>query len=348
MVDLSEPIEFAGLDMKNRYVLPPMVRNLATTEGFVTDEVVQHYEEISKGQVGLIIVEAAAIEWEHRIMSKNVGIHDDKCIPGLRKLADAINSHGARSFIQINHSGLKGHGKTKYIGPSDIPVMKNTKPEPISVEGIDEVIQWFVDATRRAKEAGFDGVEIHGAHYYLLSAFLSSYTNRRDDEYGGSTENKARFSVDVITRIRKEIGDYPLIFRMNGFENVVDGVTMEEGIEIAKLVERAGIDCLHISCVVDATYNPGLPSYFDNTTQPDFLKDYPYDSCILVAGQIKPHVKVPVIGVGEVRNERLVRKFEEDDICDMLGVGRGLLADPYFVQKILEGRGNEIIPWKDS
>jgi len=134
---------------------------------------------------------------------------------------------------------------------------------------------------------------------------------------------------------------------MNGFENVIDGVSMDEGIEIAKIIERTGVDCLHISCVVDATYNPGLPPYFDKETQPDFLKEYPYDSCIPIAGKIKPHVRVPVIGVGEVRDHRLVRKVEEDDFCDMLGIGRGLLADPYFVQKILEGREAEIIPWKE-
>lgn len=347
MVDLSEPIEFANLTFKNRYVLPPMVRNFATEEGLITEEAIQHYEEISKGQVGMIIVEAATIAWEHAMMSKNIGIHDDKCIPGLRKLAEAINRHGAKSFIQINHSGLKGLKKERYVGPSDIPVLKNTVAEPISVDEIEVVKQWFVDSTRRAKEAGFDGVEIHGAHYYLLSEFLSSYTNRRDDEYGGSTENKAKLSVDIIKMILEELGDYPLIFRMNGFENVVDGVTMEEGIKIAKIIEKAGVDSLHISCVVDATYNPGIPPYFDETTQPDFLKDYPYDSCIPVAGMIKPHVKVPVIGVGEVRDEALVRRFEKDDVCDMLGIGRGLLADPYFVQKILEDRGEEIIPWKD-
>jgi 2,4-dienoyl-CoA reductase-like NADH-dependent reductase (Old Yellow Enzyme family) len=347
VVNLSEPIEFAGLKVRNRFVMPPMVRNLATKEGIVTDAVVQHYEECSKGQVGLIIVEASAITWEHRIMSKNIGIHDDKCIPGLRRLAEGINRHGARSFIQINHSGLKGHGKSKYIGPSEIPVMKNTKPEAITLDGIEQVKQWFVDATRRAKEAGFDGVEIHGAHYYLLSDFLSSYTNRRDDAYGGSTENKARLSVEIIKRIREEIGNYPLIFRMNGFENVVDGVSMEEGIKIAKIMEKAGVDCLHISCVVDSTFNPGLPPIFAKGGEPEFLGGYPYDSCIPVAGQIKPHVSIPVIGVGEVRDETLIRKFEEDDICDMLGVGRGLLADPYFVQKILEDRANEIIPWKE-
>ncbi|MGY5858514.1 MAG: NADH:flavin oxidoreductase [Candidatus Thorarchaeota archaeon] len=347
MLKLSDPIKIGSLEVKNRFVMAPMVRNMATKEGLITDEVINHYEECAKGQVGLIIVEAATIAWEHAMMSKNIGVHDDKCIPGLRKLAEAINKHGTKSFIQINHSGLKGLKKERYVGPSDIPVLKNTIAEPISVEEIEAVKQEFVDATRRAKEAGFDGVEIHGAHYYLLSEFLSSYTNRRDDEYGGSTKNKTKFSVDIIKMIREELGDYPLIFRMNGFENVVNGVTMEEGIEIAKIIEKAGIDCLHISCVVDATYNPGIPPYFEQGGEPDFLKGYPYDSCIPVAGQIKPHVKLPVIGVGEVRDKTLVTKFEEENVCDMLAIGRGLLADPYFVQKILEGREDKIIPWKD-
>ena len=348
MPTLSDPIKIADLEIKNRTVMAPMVRNLATENGEVTKEVVEHYELRSKGGVGLIVVEAAAITWEHRIMKKNIGIHDDKLIPGLTKLADGIKKHGARAFIQINHSGPKGHGKPTYAGPSAVSVLKGKIPEALTSDDIDDVTQMFVEATLRAKESGFDGVEIHGAHYYLLSAFLSSYTNRRDDNYGGSIENKTRFSVDVIKAIRKELGDYPLIFRMNGFENVVDGITMEEGIEIAKIIENAGIDSVHVSCVVDATYNPGLPPYFDQETQPEFLKEYPYDSCIPIAGKIKPHVKVPVIGVGEVRDETLVQKFEEDDICDMLGIGRALLADPDFVHKILEGRGKEIIPWKDE
>lgn len=348
MVDLTKPIEIAGLKVKNRFVMPPMVRSLATDKGFVTDAVVQHYEERSRGQVGLIIVEAAAIAWKHRIGMKNIGIHDDKMIPGLTKLVDGIKAHGARAFIQINHSGSKTHFRTRYVGPSDIQVIKHKVPEPLSTEEIHSIIEMFVDAARRAKEAGFDGVEIHGAHYYLLSEFLSGYTNRRDDEYGGTTKKKAKFSVDVIKAIRKELGNYPLIFRMNGFENVVGGITMEEGIRIAKIVERAGIDLLHVSCVVDSTFNPALPPIFDKETQPDFLKDYPYDSCIPIAGKIRPHVKVPVIGVGEVRDAKLVKKVMRDDMCDMLGIGRGLLADPFFVQKILEGRADEITPWKDS
>jgi 2,4-dienoyl-CoA reductase-like NADH-dependent reductase (Old Yellow Enzyme family) len=347
VVDLTEPVEIAGLTVKNRFVMPPMVRSLASEDGFVTEAVIRHYENRSKGQVGLIIVEAAAISWEHRIGMKNIGIHDDKLIPGLRRLADGIKAHGARAFIQINHSGSKTHFNTRYVGPSNIPVVKHKIPEPLSLDEIYDITQKFVDATRRAMEAGFDGVEIHGAHYYLLSEFLSGYTNRRNDEYGGTTKKKAKFSVEVIRAIRRELGDYPLIFRMNGFENVENGITIDEGIEIAKIIEHAGIDVLHISCVVDSTFNPGLPPVFDKESQPDFLKEYPYDSCIPIAGKIRPHVSVPVIGVGEVRDARLVKKVERDNMCDMLGIGRGVLADPYFIQKILEGHEEDIIPWKE-
>ena len=324
-----------------------MAQSLASDDGSVTDAIVQHYEERSKGQVGLIIVEASAIAWEHRIGMKNIGIHDDSLIPGLKRLADAIKAHGARAFIQINHSGSKTHFETRYVGPSNIPVVKHRIPESLSTDEISDITQMFVDAARRAMEAGYDGVEIHGAHYYLLSEFLSSYTNRRTDDYGGTTKKKAKFSVDVIRSIRKELGDYPIIFRMNGFENVENGITMDEGIEIARIIEGAGIDVLHISCVVDSTFNPGLPPLFDRETQPDFLRNYPYDSCIPIAGRIKPHVNIPVIGVGEVRDRKLVKKVMKDDMCDMLGIGRGLLADPLFVQKILENREKEIVPWQE-
>lgn len=346
MVDLSEPINIAGIRVRNRLVLPPMVRNLCTEDGRVTDEIVEHYAAISRGGMGLIIVEAAAITWEHRILSKNIGIYDDALIPGLKRLADGIKANGAAAFIQINHSGPKAHFQKRFVGPSNVPVIKNKIPEPLSTDEIQEIVEMFVDAARRAQSAGFDGVEVHGAHFYLLSSFLSSYTNRREDEYGGPIENKARFSVDVIRRIREELDDYPVIFRLNGIENVENGITLDEGIKISKIVENAGIDALHVSCVVDETYNPGVPPRFKEETMPEFLRGYPYDCCIPVAREIKPHVKVPVIGVGMVRDPQFARRVMMEDTCDLLGIGRALLADPEFVSKMLEGRDREIVPWK--
>ncbi len=347
MVRPEDPIQIAGLNVRNRLVMPPMVRNLASDDGLVTDELVEHYEARSRGGVGLIIVEAAAIAWEHRIMKRNIGIHSDVTIEGLSRLAEGIKKHGARAFIQINHSGPKSHMDTRFVGPSDIPVMKNKIPEPLSIEEIEEIVQKFVDAARRAKEAGFDGVEVHGAHFYLLSAFLSPYTNRRSDEYGGSTERRAKFSTDVIRGIRRALGKYPVIFRMNGVENVERGITMEEGIELARLHADAGADALHVSCVVDETYNPGVPARFTEETMPEFLKGFEYDSCIPCASKIKPHVGVPVIGVGMVRDAALAREVLGRNLCDMLGLGRALLADPEFVNKLVDDRDGEIVPWKD-
>lgn len=347
MPELSDPIQLGGLRIRNRSVMAPMVRNLATDDGRVTEELVEHYALRSRGGVGLIIVEAAAIAFEHSIMKRNIGIHSDTMVEGLSELAEGIKEHGARAFIQINHAGPKSHVATRYVGPSAVPVMKNKIPEALSIEEIQHIKDLFVNAARRAKEAGFDGVEIHGAHFYLLSAFLSPSTNIRTDDYGGSTVNRARFAVEVIQGIKRELGRYPMVFRMNGIENVVNGITMEEGVEIAKSIEQAGINAVHISCIVDATYNPGVQPIFDEDTVPDFLRGFPYDSCLPCAAKIKQQVKVPVIGVGMVRKAAFAREMIRRKVCDLLALGRGLLADPDFVIKAIEERDDEIIEWKD-
>jgi 2,4-dienoyl-CoA reductase-like NADH-dependent reductase (Old Yellow Enzyme family) len=347
MPDIAEPITIGDLEIRNRTVMPPMVRNLATEDGYVTQELVDHYAARSKGKVGLIIVEAASIAKEHGIMKRNIGIYNDSLIDGLSTLAKGIKQHGARAFIQINHAGPKSHVATRFVGPSAIPIMKNKVPEVLTIDEIEDIKQKFVDATRRAKEAGFDGVEIHGAHFYLLSAFLSPFTNQRKDQFGGTTEKRAKFSVDIIKEIRKALGKYPLIFRMNGIENVKGGITIEEGMKIAKTIERAGVDALHVSCVVDEINNPSIPALFDEKTMPEFLHGYPYDSCIPCARKIKQNAKMPVIGVGMVRDAESARRAIKDGSCDLLGLGRALLADPDFVAKTMSFRDNEIIPWKD-
>jgi 2,4-dienoyl-CoA reductase-like NADH-dependent reductase (Old Yellow Enzyme family) len=347
MPDIAEPITIGGLEVRNRTVMPPMVRNLATDDGYVTPELVDHYTARSKGKVGLIIVEAASIAKEHSIMKRNIGIYDDSMIDGLSTLAEGIKRYGARAFIQINHAGPKSHVATRYVGPSSIPIMKNKIPKALTIDEIESIKTLFVDAAQRAKKAGFDGIEIHGAHFYLLSAFLSPFTNNRMDEYGGSIENRAKFSVDTIKEIRRKLGKYPLIFRMNGIENVRGGLTIQEAINIAKAIELAGVDALHVSCVVDEINNPGIPPLFNEKTMPKFLHGYPYDSCIPCASKIKQKAKIPVIGVGMVRDAESARKVIMRGSCDLLGLGRALLGDPEFVTKMLEHRDGEIVPWKD-
>lgn len=346
MAKLNDSIEIGNVYVKNRFALPPMVSNKSTLKGEVTNYLLDHYERRAAGGTGLIIVEASAIAWEHRIGRRNIGIHDDAMIPGLKQLADVIKKHGAAAFIQINHAGAKSGVATRFVGPSNVPILKGKIPEMLTHDEMEQITHWFVEAARRAKEAGFDGVEIHGAHYYLLSTFLSSSTNKRTDQYGGGIEEKARFLVEIIQEMRKALGDYAIIVRINGIENVEDGITMEEGVEIAQILERAGVDAIHTSCVVDPAYNPDIKAIFGEGDAPKELDGFPFDCCLPSSSAMKKKVKIPVIGVGMVRDEALARRAVEEGHCDIIAVGRGMLADSEFAFKILNGRGNTIKPWR--
>ena len=349
MANLADPIEIAGMEVKNRFVMPPMVTNFASTSetGEVTDRLIRYYEQRSKGDVGLIIVEATAIAWEHRLQKYSVGIHNDSLIPGLKKLTDHIKAHGARAFIQLVHGGAKSRVSERLVGPSAIRIMEGPLPEELSVEEIEMIKGWFVDAARRAQEAGFDGVEIHGAHFYLLSAFLSSYTNCREDEYGGTTPKKTKLVVDIIKAIRNELGSYPIIVRMHGIENLVRGIDIDEAKLIAQLLETAGADALHISGVETPYYKPDELAKFTLETKPAFLKGYPDGCFVPCAVKIKEVVGIPVIGVGMVRDAAFAEKVMQEELCDLIGVARGLLADPFFAEKTLSGKGETIVQCED-
>ncbi|UCE09275.1 MAG: NADH:flavin oxidoreductase [Candidatus Thorarchaeota archaeon] len=336
------------MTLKNRFVLPPMVTQKGGLDGSVTDEILEHYEAIAKGQVGLIIVEATAISWEHRIMKKNICIHNDEAIPGLTELASRIKAHGAKAFIQLVHAGPKNFSGGELVGPSPVRIKDGSLPRELSVTEIHEIKAQFVAAAKRAKAAGFDGVEVHAAHFYLLSAFMSPYANQRTDDYGGSVENRLRFAVEVVKAIREELGDYPIIYRMNCLENVIGGIDIEEAVQAARIIEEAGVDMLHISGIVDHLYRPEELSIFSPESPPDIMNGYPYDCWAPAAAKIREHVNVPVIGVGMVRDATLAERIMDEDLCDLLAVGRGILADPNFAEKVLSGKGDTILPWDDS
>ncbi|MFX0203289.1 MAG: hypothetical protein ACFFCW_44865 [Candidatus Hodarchaeota archaeon] len=347
MTNLADPIKIAGLQVKNRFVMPPMVTNFASDTGEVTDRLLRYYEQRSKGEIGLIIVEATAIAWEHRLQKYSVGIYDDRLIPGLKKLADCIKAHGARAFIQLVHAGPKSRIVERLVGPSAIRVLDGPLPEELSRDEIEIIKGMFVDAARRAHAAGFDGIEIHGAHLYLLSTFLSSYTNQREDEYGGSTPKKAKLVLDIIKMIRNELGSFPLLCRINSIENIIRGIEIEESKQIALLLERARVDALHVSGVDAPYFNPDELAKFSPETKPELLKGYPTGCYIPAAAAIKEVVEIPVIGVGMVRDAAFAEKVMQEELCDLLSIGRGLIADPLFAQKTLNGRGETIVQCED-
>ena len=341
----AEPIKIGNVEVKNRFIMAPMICGYASAKGEITEKLLLHYERRSRGEVGLIIVEDTAIDYNHRADDAHLTIHHDSCIPGLAKLADRIKAHGAKAFIQLSHAGTIPYKSKRVIGPSRIHVREGPVPEKLQTEEIEEIKGLYVDAALRAYDAGFDGIQVHAAHFYLLSTFLSSYTNRRYDEYGGTTSKKTKIVVDIIKRIRKELSDLPIMCRVNGIENVVDGIDIDEAVEIARILENAGVDFLDVTGFLEPLYGADELVKFTSKTRPNFLRGFPYASYIPCAAKIKEYVKIPVSGVGQVRDDAYVKRIFNEGLCDMVAIGRGLLADPKFVQKILDGRGDTIIPW---
>ena len=227
---LLEPVDLGSLSLRNRLVFAPITTRYATEGGEVTERLKAHYEARAKGGVGLIVVEATYVEPRGQAFPNQLSIAGDDLVPGLKGLADVIRRHGCASSIQLHHGGRLA--KSAYmgcqpVGPSAIAHPRGEMPRELATEEIPAIVQFFADAARRAYEAGFDGIELHGAHAYLIDAFISGASNKRTDQYGGSIENRARLLVEITTAVRKATADdYPIWVRMNGREY---GVEMELG-----------------------------------------------------------------------------------------------------------------------
>jgi 2,4-dienoyl-CoA reductase-like NADH-dependent reductase (Old Yellow Enzyme family)/thioredoxin reductase len=342
---IFEPTNIGRMQLKNRIVMPPMGTNYAEAGGAVSQRMLDYYEARARGGVGLIVVEGSAPSLKctysrESSPSHQASLGDDKFIPGWQKLTDAAHKFNARIAIQIMHATMEDwDGKIVQVSPSPVIVparvmgILGRPPHELTVEEIAERVEWFASAARRAKEAGFDGVEVHGAHQYIVAAFLSSATNQRKDKYGGSVENKARFLIEILQAIRREVGpDFPVWVRFNAQEwGVENGITIEETKQVVPLVVEAGAQALHVS-------GYGAGSYI--TTAP--ISDTP-GFLIPLAEEVKKLTKVPVIAVGRLDLE-LGEKILEEGQADLIAIGRRLLADPDLPNKVAEGRLDEVTP----
>jgi 2,4-dienoyl-CoA reductase-like NADH-dependent reductase (Old Yellow Enzyme family)/thioredoxin reductase len=342
---IFEPTNIGQMQLKNRIVMPPMGTNYAEAGGAVSQRMLDYYEARARGGVGLIIVEGSAPSLRCNTYlqgppSYQASLGDDKFIPGWKKLTDAAHKYNAKIAIQIMHATFENwDGKVVQVSPSPLIVparvmgISGEPPHELTEEEIAERIRWFASAARQAREAGFDGVEVHGAHQYLVAAFLSSATNQRSDKYGGSVENKARFLVEILQAIKKEAGpDFPVWVRFNAQEWGVDnGITIEETKQMVPLVVEAGAQALHVS-------GYGVGSYI--TTAP--ISDTP-GFLVPLAVEVKKLTNVPVIAVGRLDLE-LGEKIIEEGQADLIAIGRRLLADPDLPNKTAEGRLGEVTP----
>jgi len=332
MPGLFDPIKIKGLALKNRLVMPPMATGMATEGGEVTDRHINHYTARARGGVGLIIIEHTCVLEDGKLSRTQTGIYDDRLIPGLKRLVEAIHAEGAKVIIQLNHGGARASrnmtGKQP-SGPWNIMLPNGIEaPRPLTISEIQQLVVGFGNAAYRAVEAGFDSVEVHGAHGFLLCQFLSPYANKRDDEYGGSLENRLRFPTEVIKEVKTRLGkNMPLFYRFGADDMIEGGLTREEAKLAAQRLEQAGVD------VIDVSGGIGGDGQRSLTEQGYFVP--------LAAG-IKEVVKVPVIGVGNITEPEYADRIIRERKVDMVAVGRALLSNPDFPRQAAEKLGINI------
>jgi 2,4-dienoyl-CoA reductase-like NADH-dependent reductase (Old Yellow Enzyme family)/NADPH-dependent 2,4-dienoyl-CoA reductase/sulfur reductase-like enzyme len=330
--------KIGNLTLKNRIVMPPMGTNLAGPEGEVTDELIAYYEERAKGGTGLIIVEFTCIDYEYgKGFFRQVRLDDDRFIPGINRIANAVHKYGAKVFVQIHHAGRQSNSSLingkQVVAPSNVACAAvGEEPRELTTAEVKELVNKFVQSAIRCKQAGIDGVEVHGAHGYLINQFLSPQANLRTDDYGGSFENRMRFIEEIIVGIREKCGkDYPVTVRLSVDEFVEGGIDLELGKEISRYLEKLGVDGLHISC---GTYD----SMDRIIESPLFEQGWR----VYLAEEIKKEVTIPVITVGSIREPQFVENILSEGRADFVAIGRGLIADPEWVNKTMEGRQAEI------
>lgn len=351
-----------SMELRNRIIMAPMGSNFAEADGHCGERIQAFYEARAKGGAGLITMGVCSIAYPAGTAEPyQVGVSRDDFIPGLKQLTDRVHKHGAKIAMQLQHAGKTAvrdiaEGRELWV-PSMPPAHKTdmmnslTKAEigafirsasgkvkirVMDLDDIAQMVEWFAAAAERAKRAGFDGVEIHAAHTYIIAGFLSPYYNKRDDQYGGSLENRARLLLEVIAAIRERVGqDYPVWMRLDAQElRTPGGITLDDAIAVSKLAEQAGLNALSVS----AYANPSSGAAF--TEAPLVQKPAGF---LQWAADIRKQVRIPVTAVGRLEPE-VAEKALADGKCDFIAMGRKLLADPELPNKLIENRQQDIRP----
>ncbi len=338
---LFEPGSIGELWLKNRIIKAPIVTGFATRDGCVTDRMIRYYREVSRGGAGLVIVENSYIDNRaSKSIPCQLSSSHDEHRPGLLWLATAIKSNGAKACLQLGHAGRQKFLQMSPMkAPSRVPWEETYKagmpaPEELTFEEIGEIVESFGNAAVRAKQTGFDMVEILGCHGYLVTNFLSPLTNRRTDWYGGHLENRMRFLLEVVDNIFKKVGKrYPLSVRLNGTDYEEGGITIEETKRVAIALEKTGVGTIHVS---GGVHNTGhmihAPTYGPLATN------------VWAAEELKRAVSIPIIASGSITTPQLAEMILVQGKADFVSLGRPLLADPYFPIKAQEGRPEDIRP----
>ncbi|MCI8645365.1 MAG: NADH:flavin oxidoreductase [Firmicutes bacterium] len=318
MTILNTPLAAGIMTFKNRLIYPPITIAKASPEGLVTEESLAYYQEkMRSGSFSLAIVEHCYILQEGKASNGQISIAEDAAVPGLAKLARIIKGAGTKAVVQINHAGSCTSPEVTGMELKGASPVQNPRqggiPQEMTKEELAQVVSAFAAAARRGKEAGYEGVEIHSAHSYLLNQFYSPLTNQRTDEYGGSLENRLRLHLQVIKAVRKEVGrDYPLFLRLGACDHLAGGNTVKEAVAAAKILEQAGIDILDVSGGMCGYVNPEKDGagYFGEESK-----------------AIRQAVSIPVITTGGITQPEEAEELLKNGAGDLIGVGRTVMQD---------------------
>ncbi len=327
MADLLTPLMFSGLTLRNRIVMPPMWSGQATPEGCVTEAIIEYHRRRAAAGCGLVIVEHAFVHPLGRHTPTQLGVHSDKMMEGLSRLAAAVQAEGAVVALQLAHAGSRGSSKIlrrKPLGPSAIhhPNEPNGEiPDEVTIPQVHEIVTAMGDAAERARMAGFDAVEIHAAHGFLLSQFLSPLTNRRPDEYGGNLENRARIHREALNEVRRRVGPrLPVFVRLGAHDEMPGGLDLEESCIVAASLVKIGADLIDVS--------GGLQGSLGASGEPGYFVGY--------AAAIKASVPVPVLVTGGIKEAEFADRIVREGKADLVGIGRAMLEDPDWARKAVQ------------
>ncbi len=336
MKHLFSPIQIGTMTAKNRLLMSAMSINFGVDDaGNVTEQLTEYFVARAKGGTGMMLVGGGAVHPTGLELPHLPTLWDDACIPALEKMTDAVRPFGSKFGVQLMHGGRQSYHDKK-VAPSPLPAPAVVKgiPRELTIPEIHELAQSFGDAARRCRDAGFDFVEIHGAHGYLINQFLANNSNKRADEYGGSYENRIRFLLELYRDIKDKTGsDFPVGIRINGEDYIEDGWTLEDALKLAVILENAGADYLHVSAGVYGSSELTIPSM------------YVAHGCFVhLAEAVKEVVSIPVIAVGRIKSPEMADRIIKEGKADAIALGRSLLADPEFANKAASGNPHRIRP----
>jgi 2,4-dienoyl-CoA reductase-like NADH-dependent reductase (Old Yellow Enzyme family)/thioredoxin reductase len=336
MENLFSPFGIKTVKLANRIVMPPLASFLLSEDGRITDVTIEHYRRRAAGGPAMVMMEACAVSPEGLVSPNQARIYEDRFIDGLSKIANAMKSEGAIPAVQIHHGGRQTSAKVikrKPLAPSPLPCPTiRGDVEPLTIDGIEDLVQKFGDAAERAYQAGFELIEIHGAHGYLINQFLSNFSNIREDRYGGDIEGRTCFAKEIVMEIRKRMGqEFPISFKISAEEYVAGGLTTDESIKILNILVDAGVDVVQVSAGNDFT-----PEWI---CQPMFMEK----ACLVdSASQVRAALGIPVMAVGRINDPYVADEIIAKGQADLVCIGRGLLADPDMPRKAKEARFDEI------